>query len=70
MPTDHDLLIEIRNDVKYMGERFDNAFGRIEVLELKAQDTVTKSALVWVIGLFAGIATMLAAVWDGYRHSG
>jgi hypothetical protein len=67
--TDHDLLTEVRADVKYMKERFENSFGRVEALERGLNDSVTKSGLVKLVSWLGGLATVGLSVIGAFHHS-
>jgi hypothetical protein len=48
MPQDREILIELRADIKYMKERFENSFARVEKLEA---DYVFRGFLGKILGL-------------------
>lgn len=62
--SDHDLLNEVRSDVRYMKERFENSFGRVEVLE---RDAVTKSGLAKLLSVLGALVTVGLSVL-GFHH--
>jgi len=67
MESDHDILIEIRRDLRYVNERFANGFKRIENLETEtkaiAVDYVGKKSLYkWALGL-GSFAAAMPSIW-------
>ncbi len=62
---DHDILLEVRADVKYMKERFENSFGRVEALE---RDYVSRSFLAKVLGGFFSVFLAVGEVLRVYHE--
>ncbi len=62
-PSDRDILIELRSDVKYMKERFENSFGRVETLE---KDYVSRAFLAKTLSGFFAIVVAVGEVLRAY----
>ena len=63
MPQDRDILIELRADIKYMKERFENSFGRLEHLE---QDYVSRAFLTKTLGGFFALVVAVGEISRAY----
>ena len=63
MPQDRDILIELRADIKYMKERFENSFARVEHLE---KDYVSRVFLTKTLGGFFALVVAVGEISRAY----